>query len=67
MESEVIGTAGQAGALGLCGAMLAIQFWVIKQAFSLLKIITSDIKHVQRSVDALPCRRGIPCPEDPGE
>jgi len=64
METELAGTAVQAGALGLCGAMLGIQFWVIKNAFALLRIITSDIKHIQRSVDTLPCRRGVPCPED---
>ena len=63
MENELLGPVVQAGALGLCAAMLGIQFWVIKQAFALLRIITSDIKHIQRSLDGLACRRGMPCPE----
>ena len=67
METEIVGPVVQAGALGLCAAMLGIQFWVIKNAFALLKIITTDIKHVQRSLDSLECRRGLPCPEDDDE
>ena len=51
----------QYGAFGLCAFLLALMAWIIKR---LLTVITNDLKHLQSSVDSLPCRRDATCPED---
>ena len=62
MEEAVLGPVVQAGAVGLCMAMLGILFWVLKKTFGLLEVITMDVKAIQRTLDRLPCRAGG-CPE----
>ena len=71
MEDQLLGPVVQAGALGLCIVLIGILFWVLKQLLTrlvvdLMAILSNDIKHLQRSIDTLPCRSGpCPGPDDP--
>lgn len=48
----------QTGALGLCGLMLGVLFWIVKK---LLLLITNDLEHVKSAIEVLPCREPKTC------
>jgi len=51
----------QYGALGLCALGLGVLFFIIKK---LLKIIGNDLRHIDRTLKALPCQPDAECPAE---
>ena len=49
------------GAFGLAAAMLVTLTWIIKNQAT---TINNHLKHLQRSIDKLPCRTEATCPEE---
>ena len=45
----------------LCLALVGILSWVIKY---LAKINGNHLRHIQESIDTLPCKKAAECPED---
>jgi hypothetical protein len=48
------------GLLALCGSMLGVLSWIIKEQ---TKTIRNHLIHIQSILDRLPCRSKDKCPE----
>ncbi len=49
------------GVIGLAAAMLVHLGWIIRKQAN---TIDNHLDSLQKSIDSLPCNRGVGCPED---
>ena len=49
------------GIMALCGTMVGALVWIIKGQQT---TINNHLRHLQSSIDTLPCRTRADCPED---